>query len=87
MARQHRLNCRADLLQIDRERIMARHALVGEADYFAVLGVRRDASNFEIQRAYETARADYAPESFPGELQKELRGELVDQDVKRPSQG
>jgi Domain of unknown function (DUF4388) len=61
---------------IDRERILAKHAHVREADYFLVLGVRRDATAFEIGRAHQTARRDYAPESFAPELQRELVTEL-----------
>jgi hypothetical protein len=33
----------------------ARWQLVTEADYFALLGVRRDATAFEIRRAYQAA--------------------------------
>ena len=40
-------------LAIDRERVRARWQLVTEADYFALLGVRRDATAFEIRRAYQ----------------------------------
>ena len=47
-----------------------------DADYFALLGVRRDATAFEIKRAYETARRDFAAETFPLELRKELHEEL-----------
>jgi len=57
---------------IDRERVLSKHSHVLEADYFQVLGVRRDASAFEIKRAWEAARRDYAPEAFPGEVQQEL---------------
>jgi hypothetical protein len=63
-------------LAIDRERVRARHRLVGDADYFALLGVRRDATGFEIKRAYESARRDFASETFPPELRKELHAEL-----------
>ncbi|HUQ04077.1 MAG TPA: DUF4388 domain-containing protein [Kofleriaceae bacterium] len=65
-------------LAIDRERVRARHALVLDADYFALLGVRRDASGFEIKRAYEAARRDFAADTFPAELRKELTTELDD---------
>jgi len=65
-------------LAIDRERVRARHALVLDADYFALLGVRRDASGFEIKRAYEAARRDFAADTFPAELRKELAAELDD---------
>jgi DnaJ-domain-containing protein 1 len=59
-------------VRIDRERVMAKHLHVLEADYFAVLGVRRDATAFEVRRAYESARRDYAADSFPVEVQREL---------------
>ena len=49
-----------------------------EADYFALLGVRRDATAFEIRRAYQAARRDFAAEGFPPELRRELAHELDD---------
>lgn len=61
---------------IDRERVLAKHAHVKEADYFTVLGVRRDATAFEVKRAYEAARRDYAPEVFPAEVAADLGAEL-----------
>jgi hypothetical protein len=61
---------------IDRDRVLAKHHHVREADYFELLGVRRDATAFEIGRAFEAARRDYAPEGFPPEVQRELAGEL-----------
>ena len=57
-------------LAIDRERVRARWQLVTDADYFALLGVRRDATGFEIRRAYQSARRDFAAECFPGELRR-----------------
>ncbi|HEX3478739.1 MAG TPA: DUF4388 domain-containing protein [Kofleriaceae bacterium] len=65
-------------LAIDRERVRARWQLVSEADYFALLGVRRDATGFEIRRAYQSARRDFAADCFPGELRRELARELDD---------
>jgi CheY-like chemotaxis protein len=65
-------------IAIDRERVLAKHAHVREADYFDVLGVRRDATAFEIRRAFETARRDYAPESFAADVQRELATELAE---------
>jgi hypothetical protein len=65
-------------LAIDRERVLAKHAHVREADYFVILGVRRDATSFEIRRAYEAARRDYAAESFPKEVQRDLSSELAE---------
>lgn len=65
-------------LAIDRQRVLAKHSLVSEADYFALLGVRRDASSFEIKRAYESARRDYAEESFPLEVRDELGDAILE---------
>jgi hypothetical protein len=65
-------------LAIDRERVRARWQLVTDADYFALLGVRRDATGFEIRRAYQAARRDFAADCFPGELRRELARELDD---------
>ncbi|MFH0902831.1 MAG: DUF4388 domain-containing protein [Pseudomonadota bacterium] len=63
-------------LTIDRARILAKYAQVTEGDYFAVLGVRRDATSFEVRRAYEAARYDYAEESFSPDIRSELEGEI-----------
>jgi hypothetical protein len=65
-------------LAIDRERVRARWQLVTEADYFALLGVRRDATTFEIRRAYQAARRDFALDAFPADLRRELAQELDD---------
>lgn len=65
-------------LAIDRERVRARWELVAEADYFALLGVRRDATAFEIRRAYQSARRDFAADGFPTDLRRELAQELDD---------
>jgi Domain of unknown function (DUF4388) len=63
-------------IAIDRQRVLAKYALVQEADYFTLLGVRRDATAFEIRRAYEAARRDYSAMGFPPEVQRELASEL-----------
>ncbi|MCX5745956.1 MAG: DUF4388 domain-containing protein, partial [Proteobacteria bacterium] len=65
-------------LAIDRERVRARWRLVTDADYFALLGVRRDATAFEIRRAYQSARRDFASDCFPSDLRRELARELDD---------
>lgn len=44
-----------------RARILARKALVDEGDYFAVLGVPRDATGYDIRRAYSALRKDFDP--------------------------
>jgi DNA-binding NarL/FixJ family response regulator len=61
---------------IDRERVLSKYAQVLEGDYFEILGVRRDASGYEVRRAFESARRDFARESFPAELQRDLDAEL-----------
>jgi hypothetical protein len=72
-------------LEIDRQRVLAKYKLVQSADYFQLLGVRLDASAFEIRRAYEAAQRHFAMESFPAPLQEELNdmicqiGELIEE--------
>ena len=65
-------------LAIDRERVRAKYAHVLEADYFTVLGVRQDATAFEVRRAYEAARRDYGRDGLAPELVHELGGKLDD---------
>jgi hypothetical protein len=66
----------ADNIEIDRERILAKYEQVLDSDYFRLLGVRRDASAFEIRRAYERTLRDYESAGFAAELQRELSSEL-----------
>jgi hypothetical protein len=44
-----------------RTRILTRKALVDEGDYFAVLGVSRDATGYDIRRAFTTLRRELEP--------------------------
>jgi hypothetical protein len=44
-----------------RARIAARLSLVEEGDYFALLGVARDATNYDLRRAYTTLRKAFDP--------------------------
>jgi hypothetical protein len=44
-----------------RQRVKARLLLVQDGDYFAVLGIARDATNYEIRRAYLTLRRAFEP--------------------------
>ena len=44
-----------------RSRVRARLELVDEGDYFAVLGVARDATSYEIRRAYVDLRRAFEP--------------------------
>ncbi len=44
-----------------RQRVRARVALVQEGDYFALLGVPRAATSYEIRRAYVELRRNFEP--------------------------
>ncbi|MBX3184155.1 MAG: hypothetical protein KIT72_01420 [Polyangiaceae bacterium] len=44
-----------------RERIRARRRLVDEADYFALLGLTREATAYDIRRAYLELRREFEP--------------------------
>jgi hypothetical protein len=61
-----------------RARILARKALIDEGDYFAVLGVTRDATGYDIRRAYTNLRREFEPSrsltSFTADL-----GDTVDE--------
>lgn len=54
-----------------RARILARKALSEEGDYFALLGVARSATSYDIRRAYASLREEYDPARV-------LSGETVD---------
>jgi hypothetical protein len=64
---------------IERERILIRHALALDADYFAVLGLSRAASTEEIRRAYDHVTRELA--TLGRELSDALGGELVIREV------
>ncbi len=61
---------------IDRERLLAKRAQIGDCDYFAALAVDREASEHEISRAYERLRADFAPDRFGDPVREELGAAL-----------
>jgi hypothetical protein len=63
---------------IDRQRVAAKHAQVRNGDYFALLGLGRDASAHEVLRAYERARREFSPETIGRELADELSAELAE---------
>ncbi|MEZ4228880.1 MAG: hypothetical protein R3B89_06940 [Polyangiaceae bacterium] len=44
-----------------RERVVARRRLVDEADYFTLLGLTRDATAYDIRRAYLELRREFEP--------------------------
>ncbi len=62
---------------IDRERVLSRHALCVEGDYFQILGVSRDAAAHEIRRAHQVVTEEHSPDAFDAELAAELGAELA----------
>ncbi|HTA92744.1 MAG TPA: DUF4388 domain-containing protein [Polyangiaceae bacterium] len=54
-----------------RARILSRKALSEEGDYFALLGVARSATSYDIRRAYTSLKAEFDPAHI-------LTGETVD---------
>jgi hypothetical protein len=63
---------------IDRERLIAKRAQIGDCDYFSVLGVAREASDHEIRRAYDRLRADFARDRFGDPVIREM-GDALDE--------
>jgi hypothetical protein len=63
-------------LQSARERVLARHALAQEGDYFQVLGVARQADATEIRRAHQRLVRECSPEVLGPELAHELKPAL-----------
>jgi Domain of unknown function (DUF4388)/DnaJ domain len=63
---------------IDRERLLAKRTQIGDCDYFAALGVSRQATDHEIRRAYDRLRSDFAPDRFAEPVRAEL-GEALDE--------
>jgi hypothetical protein len=59
-----------------RARILARHALVEEGDYFEVLDLPRGAGVDEVRRAHAALTRAFAPTSLDGVLVAELGAEL-----------
>jgi hypothetical protein len=63
---------------IDRERVAAKRAQLGDCDYFGALGLDRAATPHEIERAWERLRHDFAPERFSEAMRNELGDALVE---------
>jgi hypothetical protein len=59
-----------------RQRVATRRALVEEGDYFALLGVTRDATHYDLRRAYQTLRKDLDPEKVLTAATVDLRGDV-----------
>jgi CheY-like chemotaxis protein len=62
--------------QIDRARILSRYALVQDGDYFAVLGLAREASAHEVRRAHQALSREMSATSLDPALVGELGAEL-----------
>jgi hypothetical protein len=63
---------------VEKERVLAKRAQVEEGDYFAVLGLARDATPHEIARAFERLKREFAPERFAESVRGELRDALAE---------
>jgi CheY-like chemotaxis protein len=59
-----------------RTSLLARYALVEEGDYFEVLGLSRDASSDEVQRAHDRIARELVPEAIDPALAGELGAKL-----------
>ncbi len=54
----------ADPASLDRARVLDRLEIVRESDYFAVLGLPRDATRLDVRRAHKTLTETYAAEEL-----------------------
>jgi hypothetical protein len=59
-----------------RTRILTRKALVDDGDYFALLGVGRTATAYDIRRAYATLRREFEPSRVLGAKTADLRDDV-----------
>jgi hypothetical protein len=60
-----------------RARIRARRALVDDGDYFALLGVSRNATSYDIRRAYTALRNEFDPSNLLTALTADLNEDLA----------
>jgi CheY-like chemotaxis protein len=59
-----------------RTALLARYALVEEGDYFEILGLGRDATTDEVQRAHDRIARELAPEAIDPALAGEMGAKL-----------
>jgi hypothetical protein len=59
-----------------RTRLLARRALVDEGDYFALLGIMRDATSYDVRRAYAELRKELDPAQILTARNADLRDDL-----------
>ncbi len=78
-ARKARRQPLADVIDHDavRARIRARRALVDDGDYFALLGVSRNATSYDIRRAYTALRNEFDPSNLLTPLTADLSEDLA----------
>jgi CheY-like chemotaxis protein len=65
-----------DPTELDRERVRDRLRLARQADYFALLGVGRDATRVDIARAYEDLAETFGDDNMEEAAAKELAEEM-----------
>jgi hypothetical protein len=59
-----------------RARLLARYAPVEEGDYFAVLGVGRDADAAELRRAHQQILRELAPDAVGAQVARDLAAQI-----------
>jgi hypothetical protein len=59
-----------------RSRILARRALVNEGDYFALLGLPRTATSYDVQRAYQQLKSEFEPSKVLRATTADLRDDV-----------
>ena len=62
--------------EISRRRLEAKYDQVNKASYFEVLGVKKDATPYEIQTAFERLMREFHPVNFGHPSQQDLLGKL-----------
>jgi hypothetical protein len=62
---------------VERARVLARHALALEGDYFQLLGIDRLADEAEVRRAYERLLRETSPSALDPAVAAELSSELA----------
>jgi hypothetical protein len=64
-------------IRLDRERVLARHTLAIDGDYFQVLGVDREASSGDVRRAHSRLVNELLPETLGPDLSHELKAQIA----------
>jgi hypothetical protein len=64
--------------RVERGRIQAKWAQLADSDYFAILGIRPDASGYEVQQSFERACRDFSASEFHRAVASELGEALAE---------